>query len=108
MVDIREQLDTIIILQQQALLDDLSHILRGQFHSIGKPGLNLREIVALLLAHVTHNTGHLFLCGDDHPGTSPTFRRQAFCDSLQVGHELDVIGDILADLVNEEVETELR
>ena len=35
------------------------------------------------------------------------FGRQAFGDGLQVGHQLDVFGNVLADLIHKEIQTEI-
>ena len=50
---------------------------------------------------------HVLLGGDDDPGTASAFGGQAFGNGLQIGHQLDVFGDILPDLVNEEVQPEV-
>jgi hypothetical protein len=95
-------------LSQQALLDDLGHVGAGELHPVGKAGLDLGEVVALLLAHLAEDRVHVLLGGDDDPCAAIALGGQAFGDRLQVGHELGVVGDVLADLIDEEVEAEVR
>ena len=102
-----QQLYTHVVLGQQTLLDDFSDIGAGEFEAVGKPGLNFGKVVALLLAHVTEYGVHVFLCGDDDPGAALAFGGQAFSHRLQVGHQLGVFSNVLANLINEEIEPEI-
>ena len=61
----------------------------------------------MLLAHFANHVFHLFLRGDDNPGPAPTLGGEALGNGLQVGHQLGVVGNVLADLVHKEVQAEL-
>ena len=63
--------------------------------------------MALLLAHFANHVFHFFLGGDDNPGPPPTLGGEALGNGLQVGHQLGVVGNVLADLVHKEVQAEL-
>ena len=79
----------------------------GKLHPVGKTGLDLGKVVALLVAHFANDQVHVLLGGNDDPGTASAFGGQAFGDGLQIGHQLHVFGDVLPDLVNEEVQPEV-
>ena len=96
------------IFRQQALVDDLVDIGAGQLHAVVEAGLDLGEVVALLLSISPRTVLHVFLRRDDDPGPTAALGGQAFGDGLQVGHQLDVVGDVLADLIDEEVQSEIR
>jgi hypothetical protein len=96
------------VLGQQALLDHLGHVGAGELEAVGKARLDLGEVVALLLAQVAEDRIHVLLGGDDEPGPALALGGQAFGNGLQVGHQLEVVGDVLPDLVHEEVEAEVR
>ena len=107
-IDGRQQAHAFLCLGQQPLLDDLRHVGAGQLHAIGKPRLDLGKVIALLFAHLADHGSHVFLGRDHDPGPAPALGGQAFGDGLEVGHQLDVFGDVLADLVNKEVQPEIR
>ena len=73
-----------------------------------EPGLDLGEIVALLPGAVTDDLIHVLLRGDEDPRLALAFRVEGLGNRLQVQHELDVVGDELADLVDKEVESKAR
>ena len=102
-----EQVGADLVFCEQALLDDLGHVGAGELEAVGKAGLDFGEVVALLLAHVAQHGVHVFLGGDDDPGPALAFGGQAFGHRLQIGHELGVFGDVLADFVHKEVEAEV-
>ena len=95
--------DAGLVLLEQALLDDFVDIAAGQLHASGKASLDLGVIVAVLLAHLADDAAHVFLGGDDDPGAPVTLGGKALGDGLQVGHELGVVGNVLADFVDKEV-----
>ena len=92
------------VLLQQAFADDLFHVGAGELHLGGEPGLDLGEVVALLLGAVPHDLVHVLLGGDEHPRPSLALRVQGLGDRLQVEHQFGVRADELADLVDEEVQ----
>ncbi|MDT4861560.1 hypothetical protein FQZ97_961690 [compost metagenome] len=102
-----QQICTAIILGQQTLLDHLSHVSTGELETVSKASLDLGEVVTLLLAHVTEHGVHILLGGDYDPGPPLALSRQAFGDSLQVGHQLGIFGDVLAYLIDEEIQAEI-
>ena len=106
-INVRQLIDTFFGLGQQALLDDLRHVSAGQLHTVIKARLDFREIITFLIAHFAHNVFHLFLGGNDNPGPSPALGGEALGNGLQVGHQLGVVGNVLADLVHKEVQAEL-
>ena len=106
-VDALEQLLPIGVFAQQAFLDHFGHVGAGELESVGKAGLDLGKIVALLLAHVAQDVGHVLLRGDDDPCPATAFGGQAFGHGLQVGHELGVVGNVLPDLVDKKVQPKI-
>ena len=108
MVEFGQLADAAIGLLQQTLLDHLGDIGAGERHPVGEARLNLGEVVLLPLAHVADDGVHVLLRRHDDPGPAAALGVQALRDRLQVRHQLDVVGDVLADLVDEEVEAEVR
>ena len=108
MVEIGQRLDAGIRLLEQALLDHFGNIGAVERHPVRKARLNLGEIVLLTLVHITDDGAHILLRRYDDPGPAAALGVQAFRDRLQVRHELDVIGNVLADFVDEEVQPEAR
>ena len=102
-VEVAERYLTLRSFGQEAALDYFRYICRVQGHAVAETGLNFGEVVLLLLGHVTDHRGHFLLSGDDDPGLPFAFCVQAFCNSLQVSHELYVVRNVLADFVYEEV-----
>ena len=68
-----QQLGTDLVFGQQTLLNHLCHVGAGEFEAVGKAGLDLGKVVALLFAHVPEHGVHVFLRGDDDPGTTLAF-----------------------------------
>ena len=95
------------IFEEQAFLNDFGNISTGQLHAVGKASLDLGEVVALLFAHFANDRIHVFLSGDDHPSATVAFGSQTLGNRLQVGHEFGVVGNILADLIDEKIEAEV-
>ena len=75
------------IFQEQAFLYDFSDIGTCQLHAVGKTCLDLREIITLLLVHLTNHGVHVFLGRHYDPGTPPAFGRETLSHSLQVSHK---------------------
>ena len=100
--------NTRLVFKQQPLLDDLGHIGAGELHPVLEARLDFGKVIALLPAHFTHNRVHIFLGGDDDPGTAVTLGRQAFGHRLQIGHQLDVVGNVLAHFIHKEVQAKVR
>ena len=102
-----QQFGANFVFRQQSLLDHFGYVSAGELEAVGEAGLDLRKVVTLLLAHVSKHGVHVFLCGDNDPGTPLAFGGQTFGDRLQVGHQLGVFGDVLADLIDKEIEPEI-
>ena len=88
-------------------MNDNCHISACQRHFCGKASHDFRKVIALLAVHFSKNCAHVVLRGNDNPCTAPTPGGETLCNGLQVGHQLDVFGDILAYLVYKEVKTEV-
>ena len=106
-INVRQQTNAFFGFHEQTLLDNLRHVGAGQLHAIGEPGLDFREVVALLFAHLADNRPHVLLGGHDDPCAASAFGCHALGDGLEVGHQLDVFSDVLTDLINKEVQTEI-
>ncbi len=74
------------------------------FTRVSEAGLDLGEVVALLLGAVADDLVHVLLRGDEHPCPSGALGVEALGDGLEVEHQVRVGADELADLVDEEVE----
>ncbi|MNV39376.1 hypothetical protein D3C71_1309530 [compost metagenome] len=106
-VSVRQKADAFFGFHEQTLLNNLRHVGAGQLHAIGEPGLDFREVVALLFAHLADNRPHVLLGGHDDPCAAAAFGCHALGDGLEVGHQLDVFSDVLTDLIDKEVQAEI-
>ena len=59
------------------------------------------------MVHIADDRAHVLLRRHDDPGPTAALRVEAFRNRLKIRHELDVVGDVLADLIDEEIEPEL-
>ena len=103
-VDRLERRGTGVVLVEQALADDLLDVGAGELHAGLEAGLDLGEVVALLLGAVADDLVHVLLRGHEHPRPSGALGVEALGDRLEVEHQVRVRADELADLVDEEVE----
>ena len=94
------------VLLQQALADDLLDVGAGELHAGLEAGLDLGEVVALLLRAVADDLVHVLLRGDEHPRSSGALGVEALGDRLEIQHQVRVRADELADLIDVEVEAE--
>jgi hypothetical protein len=99
--------NAVFILRKQAFLDDLGDVGTGQLHPVSEACLNFRKVIALLLGHLPDDRVHVLLRRDNDPGPATGLGCKALGDGLEVGHQLDVVGDVLPDLVHEEVQAEV-
>jgi len=60
----------------------------------------------LLFAHLPQDGIHVFLGCDNNPGLAFTFGCQALGNGLQVGHQTDIICDVLPHLIHKEIQAE--
>ena len=67
-----------------------------------KAGGNLGEVVGARLVGFAQGGVDVFLAGDDDPRPALAAHTKLFGDGLQVQHQLGVLADELADLVNKE------
>ena len=105
-VDVGKDGNAGLIFLQQPALNHLGDVGAGQLHAVGEAGLNFGKIIAVLFVHLTDDRVHVFLSGDDNPGLPPALGSQALGNGLQVGHQFDVVGDVLADLIDKEIKPE--
>ena len=103
-----EQIGARVVFHEQARLDHLRHIGAGQLHAVGEAGLDFREVIGLPFVHLTDDHAHVFLGGHDDPCPPPALGGETFGDGLEIGHQLDVFGDVLANFVDKEVQAEIR
>ena len=105
-VDRAERGGTGLVLLQQALADDFFDVCAGELHAGLEAGLDLGEVVALLLGAVADDLVHVLLRGHEYPRAALALGVEALGDRLEVEHQVRVGADELADLVDEEVEPE--
>ena len=98
----------LIALRQEAASDHVRDLLRRQAHLDREAPLNLREVSTAALVHLRRNTTQFLLRGHKDPGATGAMRRQLLGDGLQVQHQLRVVADELADLVDEEGDALVR
>ena len=98
----------LLALRQQSASDHVCDLLRRQTHLDREAPLNLREVSAAALVHLRRDTAQLLLRGHEDPGATGAMRRQLLGDGLQVEHQLRVIADELADLIDEEGDALVR
>ena len=70
-------------------------------------GLDFGELIGLRLLNIPENAREVCLRGDKDPGASVAHRREGFRDRLKIQHELRVLTNELAYLINEEIEPEV-
>ena len=87
-----------IRLFEDSLFDNRIHIGRREGKTGVKAPLNFGEVVALNLG----DRVNVLLAGHDDPCLAHTFLAQFFGHGLEVEHELGILSDILANLINEE------
>lgn len=94
------------VLGEQPLLDHVAHIRAGQRKGGLEATHDLRQI---LRVRASEGPQDLVQCGlrrNEDPGSPVADCRQGLDDGLQVEHQLRVLSDELADLIDEEVEPE--
>ena len=92
----------LLALRQQSASDHVRDLLRRQAHLDREAPLNLREVSAAALVHLCGNAAQLLLRGHEDPGATGAMRRQLLRDGLQIKHQLRVVANELADLINKE------
>ena len=92
----------LLALRQEAASDHVRDLLGRQAYLDREAPLNLREVSAAALVHLRGDAAQLLLRGHEDPGATGAMRRQLLRDGLQVQHQLRVVADELADLVDEE------
>ena len=97
-----------VVLFEQALADDLIDVRAGELQARLEAGLDLGEVVALLPGAVADDLLHVLLRGHEHPRAARALGVERLGDGLQVEHQLGVRADELANLVDEEVQAEVR
>ena len=55
MIDFRQQPNTFVVFHEQAFLNHFGDIGAGKLHPVGKAGLDLGKVVALLVAHFAND-----------------------------------------------------
>ena len=98
----------LLALRQEAASNHVRDVLRRQAHLDRETPLNLREVGATTLVHLRGDAAQLLLRGHEDPGATGAMRRQLLRDGLQVQHQLRVVADELADLVDEEGDALVR
>ena len=96
-----------VVLLEQALADDFLDVRAGELQARLEAGLDLGEVVALLLGAVADDLLHVLLRGHEHPRAARALGVERLGDGLQVEHQLGVRADELADLVDEEIQPEV-
>ena len=94
------------ILLQQAAADYLIDVLATEIELAAEAALDFGEVLALAILQSSEHGVHVLLAGDEDPAATLALGVQIFGDGLQVGHQLSVVADELADLIHEEVEAE--
>ena len=82
---------------EDPLFDDRIDVGRGQGKTRIKPPLDLGKVVPLYLG----DRVDILLAGDDEPCLPLAFFAELFADGLQIEHEVGIVADILADLIDQ-------
>ena len=82
---------------EDPLFDDRIDVGRGQGKARIKPPLDLGKVVPLYLG----DRVDILLAGDDEPCLPLAFFAELFADGLQIEHEVGIVADILADLIDQ-------
>jgi hypothetical protein len=87
---------------QEALADDFIGVAAGQGQARVEAALNLGEVLRFGFVGLTNGGVDVFLAGDDDPCPALAERAQLLGDGLQGEHQLRVVADELANLVDQE------
>ena len=77
------------------------------FMRLAKRAWILEKSLPCCCAHLADDRVHVLLRRDDDPGAAAAFGGQAFGNGLQIGHQLHVVGDVLPDLIDKEIQAEI-
>ncbi len=95
-------------LGEEPFHDDLIGVFAGQVELDFEAVLDAGEVIVLLAVEPAHHTVDVLLRSDDHPGAPLAFGGQGLGDGLEVEHQFGLVGDVLPDLVYQEVDAGLR